>query len=202
MPKRRLIGVGGFLVVAFVVGSPSLSSASCAPPVALGHAVATADVVVVGTVTAARSNDRIATVTVEDIWKGDPPSVFDVAGGPDAANAATTVDRTYEIDTRYLFFIFEPAQHGNPGTFGARYEDNICSDTRPYTADLDYLRPASAHRTVTTTPLASAANNSTPTPTGSGRSAPLVIAALVLTIVVGAGLVIAWRARPHPPGPA
>src|SRR3954466_11920007 len=122
--RRRLkIVIGGFLAVAFVVGSPSVSSASCAPPIALTGAVASAGVVVVGIVTAARSNDRIATVTLEDIWKGDPASVIEVAGGPDAANAATSVDRTYEIGTRYLFFIFEPALHGASGTFGARYED-------------------------------------------------------------------------------
>lgn len=199
MARLLRIVVGGVLIVAFVIGTQSPASASCAPPLALADAVTSADIVAVGTVTAARNNARIATVTLEDIWKGDPASKIEVAGGPDAANAMTTVDRTYEVGTRYLFFIFEPAAHNSPGTFGARYEDNNCSDTRPYTAELDYLRPASARRVETTTPPSSAANAAPSVPADSGTSAPLVMAALALTIVVAAGFVIAWRTRPRPP---
>ena len=116
----RQVVVVGLLVPVFVVGSASVASASCAAPVPLTDAVATSDLVVVGTVTAARSNNRIVTVAVEDIWRGDADAQIEVAGGPDSLSGATSVDRTYVVGQRYLFFILEPALHGGSGTFGAR----------------------------------------------------------------------------------
>lgn len=194
MTKLPRFAIGGVLLLILIIGLASPSAASCAPPLALGDAVATSDLVVIGTVTATRSGNRIATVAVEDIWKGDSASVIEVAGGPDAANAATSVDRSYNVGTRYLFFIFEPAAHGSPGTFGARYEDNNCSDTRPYTADLDSLRPGSAHR-IETPPPTSPASNPSPARLADGTSTAPVITALLIAAVVVSGLVIAWRVR-------
>jgi hypothetical protein len=182
---KSLLGALIATVVIFVAAAPV--SASCAAPLSLDEALASADLVVVGTVVAARSNDRIATVAIEDIWKGDAEASIGVAGGPDSLNGATSVDRTYQVGTRYLFFIFEPAVHNSPGTFGARYEDNGCTDTRPYTAALDSLRPASAHRLVSapsTTPTTStgSATASNGTNASENRSSIFVIAAAVLLV--------------------
>lgn len=195
-PGRR-VAVAGFLCAVFVIGSASPSAASCAPPLPLTEALASSDLVVVGTVTAARSADRIATVAVEDIWMGDAETVIEVAGGPEQPNAATSVDRTYEVGTRYLFFILEPAQHGNPpGNFPMQYVDNNCSNTRPYTSDLDSLRPASAHRIA----LAPTTTSTTSTPSAgtsaSENRSPVVViagAALFFGGLLTAALIVRHR---------
>ena len=164
----------------------------------LTDAIGSSDLVLVGTVSSARSNNRIATVAVEDLWKGESGAVIEVAGGPDAANSATSVDRTYTVGTRYLFFIFEPVAHGSPGTFGARYEDNDCTDTRPYTADLDSLRPVSARRVASsppTAPTAPAQAAPAPAASSSDSAAVLYIAAAAGSAVALALLAIFVRRR-------
>ena len=190
---RRILAAFA-LSVALLAAFSATAAASCAPPLPLDDALAQSDLVVVGTVTATRSNDRIATVAVEDHWKGDSPNVIEVAGGPDAANAATSVDRTYAVGTQYLFFIFDPAAHGSPGTFGARYEDNNCTDTRPYTSDLDRLRPASARRVVSAPPTQPTLP--APAPPSSGRDTGAYVVVAVLSVVLLAGvIVLIWRRR-------
>jgi hypothetical protein len=134
-----LAAVGGFLVA-----GEGVAGASCMAPPAVDDAIRQADIVVVGTVSTTRSRGRIATVQVEDVWKGHVASELEVFGGPASENVFTSVDRTYEIGTRYLLFVHEPSAHGYSPTFGGRYEDNSCSDTRPYTNDLAALRPTGA----------------------------------------------------------
>lgn len=119
-------------------------------PLDVPDAIVQSDVVVVGTVTATRSRDRIATVKVEEVWKGDVGNTLQVAGGPAEDNAATSVDRTYVVGTRYLLFAIEPGAHARQGTFGARYEDNSCSTTQTWSESLSAFRPVSA--TVVTEP--------------------------------------------------
>jgi hypothetical protein len=197
MIKLRTAVASGLLASLLVVLLASPSAASCAPHMSLTEAVGTADLVVVGTVTATRSANRIATVSVDEIWKGDASAVIEIAGGPEADNSLTTVDRTYDIGTRYLFFVFEPARHGSGGTFGAGYEDNVCSNTRPYSADLDALRPPSARNVAaaspSTTPPATAAP--TPTPAADDGIAPVVLLAFAAVACCAVVLAIGRRVR-------
>ncbi len=160
--------MAGFMAIGLVVAGAPPAAASCAPPLPIADAVSNSDLVVVGTVTAARSGDRIAGVAVEDIWKGEADSHIEVAGGPDQPGTITSVDRTYVVGTRYLFFIREPARRGGSGTFDAKYEDNECTNTRPYTLALDRLRPTSARRIATTT-------STTTTTTRSNLATPPIV---------------------------
>ncbi len=129
---------------ALVLAGSDPAGASCMPPPDVPTAIAQSDIVVVGTVTSARSQDRVATVHVEERWKGDVDPTFEVFGGPAADGMATSVDRTYEVGGRYLLFAREPAAHGDPATFGGRYEDSGCSTTQAWTDALAQFRPATA----------------------------------------------------------
>ncbi|GAC1600995.1 MAG: hypothetical protein NVS3B21_28390 [Acidimicrobiales bacterium] len=128
----------------FVTSGVVPASASCVAPVPIPDAVTQADVVVVGTVTATRSENRVATIRVEERWKGTVGNTFEVVGGAGTERMATSVDRTYEVGRRYLVFAQEPAAHGAPGTFGGRYEDNNCSSTQPWNENLAQFRPETA----------------------------------------------------------
>lgn len=129
---------------ALVLAGSDLAGASCMPPADVPTAISQSDIVVVGTVTSARSQDRVATVRVEERWKGDVGPTFEVFGGPAVDGMATSVDRTYEVGGRYLLFAREPAAHGDPATFGGRYEDSGCSTTQAWTDALAQFRPATA----------------------------------------------------------
>ncbi|MEO7555803.1 MAG: hypothetical protein ABIV94_04265 [Acidimicrobiales bacterium] len=147
MTTPRLLAASVLCTVAstvFVLVSAGSAAASCAPPLPTRDAITQADAVVVGTVTATRSHDRVATVAVDEVWKGEVGNTLEVFGGPDPENAATSVDRTYEIGVRYLIVAFEPAAHGSPGAIGGRYEDNACSATQPWSDALKTLRPDDA----------------------------------------------------------
>ncbi len=120
------------------------AGASCVAQLDVADAIEQSDVAVVGTVTATRSRDRIATVKVEEVWKGDVGNTFQVAGGPAKDDTRTSVDRTYAVGTRYLLFAIEPGAHSSQGTFGARYEDNNCSTTQTWSESLSAFRPADA----------------------------------------------------------
>jgi hypothetical protein len=153
-------------------------------------------------VTATRSHNRIATVAVDAVWKGDVANSLEVFGVPDRDDALTTVDRTYDIGARYLILAFEPAAHGSPGTFGGHYEDNACSGTQPWSDKLAEFRPA----TVTTVPPATSSASSAPNVqrTQSTGSSPwfVVAVAVIIGIVVAA---VGWRRSRRGrgfPGPA
>ena len=136
-------------VAAFALATPIVvldaapAGASCASPVTIPAGIARADVVVVGTVTGTHSRGRIAEVSVVERWKGDVGSTFELAGGPAADNTMTTVDRSYDIGTTYLLFAMAPALHHSAGSFGAALEDNACSNTEAWTANLARDRPSS-----------------------------------------------------------
>lgn len=129
---------------ALVLAGSDPAGASCTPPEDVPTAIAKSDIVVVGTVTSTRSQNRIATIHAEEIWKGDVDPSFEVFGGPSSGNMATSVDRTYDIGGRYLLFAHEPAAHGDPPTFGGRYEDSSCSTTQTWSDALGQFRPTTA----------------------------------------------------------
>ena len=179
--------VAGVSVLAFAGGDPA--GASCAPAVGVADGITQADVVVVGTVTSARSADRVATIHVEEVWKGEVGETFEVFGGPAAENALTSVDRTYEVGRRYLLFAREPAAHGNPAIFGGRYEDNDCSSTQLWTDSLVQYRPATA------SVVGKRAGNAPPVPTSppaaAGASHGSTVGWWLLVVPVGCGLLLA-----------
>ena len=163
-----------------LAGPVEPAGASCAPPRGVADAIGRSDVVVVGTVTATRSRDRIATIRVEERWNGDVGGAFEVYGGPAQDDAATSVDRTYTVGTRYLLFASEPAAHASPGTFGGRYEDNDCSPTQPWNESLSALRPATA--TIITTPAAPLASTPPQATSASDHTTRRWLLATVLAV--------------------
>src|ERR1700694_5878692 len=92
------------LAGARVAALPIAANASCAAQPTLGNAIADAQTVFVGTVTGLDDGARIATVHVDDVWKGIGISaVVRVVGTPDLTAAATSVDRSYAAGQQYLF---------------------------------------------------------------------------------------------------
>lgn len=136
MKRTWPLGLAVIVASLFLLGGPAY--ASCAAPPPLDEIYAGADIVFRGTVTAtAEGNDRIATVRVEEVWKGPPlPGTVVVRGGPQDTNVATSVDRSFDVGNQYLFF---PVNRRSP------FKDNICTATRRYRAALERLRdPATA----------------------------------------------------------
>lgn len=117
---------------------------TCRRP-SIEDALVRTDIVVVGTVTATRSNGRVATVVVDDVWKGDPEKVIEVHGGPDDISPPGPFDQTYPTDGRYLFFLTTPEPGGSVTGSSARYDDERCSNTQVWTDDVAFFRPPTAH---------------------------------------------------------
>ena len=161
---------------------PSSALADCAERPPIDQVLATADIVFVGTVTATTNQDRRATVTVEEVWRGpDLPVSLTVIGGPDA-NSATSIDRTFQIGVKYLFFPYQDADIGfHPGAL--ELVDNSCSLTTPWTADLALHRPA-----VTRPPVAIESGSVL-----GGLVGPVVAALVVAAALLGIGLVARGR---------
>jgi hypothetical protein len=125
------------LTAASVAALPVAASASCAAAPTLATAIAQGQTVFVGTVTGLADGARIATVHVDDVWKGNSVSaVVQVVGSPDLSAAATSVDRTYAAGQQYLFI----------PTSGSidRFQDNNCTLTQTYSSTLSGLRPTGA----------------------------------------------------------
>ena len=129
----------------FAVAGPAL--ASCAPPAPIDQALAEANTVFVGMVTALEHQGRVATFAVHEVWKGDIGAMVTVSGGPspseieraagEGLTVATSVDRTYVAGATYLVVSYAAE--------GEVLLDNGCSATQFYRAELDRHRPASAH---------------------------------------------------------
>lgn len=135
----RVLGAGlllGSLAVPLVgvgTGGVRTALASCIAPRPLSESLASAPAAFVGTVLSVSNGDRTAIVKVEQVWKGPALSgTVEVDGGP-TDGSITSVDRTYQVGVRYLFV----PVNGSPP-----FQDNNCSATQPYTADLAQYRPA------------------------------------------------------------
>jgi hypothetical protein len=136
MGRWRLILVLAVLVLASLVHGPTAVLASCAVTPQLATAIRDAPAVFVGTVTFVDHGGRVATVHVEDVWKGRVAAGVQVVGTPDLNAGATTVDRYYTVGQKYLFVPFA----GN----GDRFQDNNCTLTQPYATGLAGFRPSDA----------------------------------------------------------
>ncbi len=127
-----LLAIYGFLVI----GTEG-AQASCVMLPSLQEQIRTAPLVFVGTVVSTSDSDRVAHIRVESIWKGPTLSAYvDVHGSPVSGfGAYSSIDRTYRAGERDIFVLFSDR---------APYQDNSCSGTRPYTADVAALAPADA----------------------------------------------------------
>ena len=124
---------GGVIAALALLSLPASAAARCVEPAPIAQAVQTADVVLVGTVTAIEQGGRLATATVTEVWRGpDQPAVIKVRGGP--ADGPTSVDRTFEVGTRYLFTLILEAN--------GRLGDNACSSTTTWEPGHAAIRPA------------------------------------------------------------
>jgi hypothetical protein len=107
------------------------ASASCAVQLPLSESLAASSVVFTGTVVSV-AGGRIATVMVDEVWKGGPlPEQVEVRGGPGDPQSITSVDRSFEQGDKYLFV---PINDAPP------FEDNACTATREYSPELEEAR--------------------------------------------------------------
>lgn len=164
------------------------AAASCIERPTVAEGIAQADLVFVGTVVEVTNMSRWATFAVEDIWKGRlDGDRAEIRGGP-RGNVATSNDRRYAVDTRYLVFAMAPrrdpqllAMYGE----GVRWTDSDCSLTQLYTSSLAKARPRTAH-------LVGAPQ---PPPHEASRPTALWVALLAAGIVGVVGAADVWRRR-------
>ncbi len=176
--KRAILLVPA-LVAAVLILPAGAAHASCAEPVPLARSIDEAHAVFVGTVTGLDYQDRVATVDVHEVWKGDVGATATVVGTSplselEAAKAEglevfTSVDRTYSAGERYLFVSWSEAD-------GA-FMDSGCSNTQAYGPDLDAFRPADAR---IVEPPASSAGGSAGLWIGLGAAAVFAVAVVLL----------------------
>ena len=172
---------------AALMSSPGIALADCMAPPPVDVAVKSADIVFVGTVTEVANGNRWATVSVDEIWAGpDLPNPLLIKGGPDA-NTATSVDRSFEVGVRYLFFPYVDNGGEAAPLQAAGLSDNSCTSTQPMTDEITTLRPADAR-------LGSVSNE------GEARAfdfGPLLsiggFVLVVVTIMLGVGLLARGR---------
>ena len=148
--------------VATLVGGLSWASrASATSCVSSGNPpanpYAAAPMVFVGTVVSTGYEGRWARVRVEDVWRGPAlPAEVELLGSPVALTpvptsppgmpalmTASTSDRHYSVGERYLFVPSGPADTSGRAGGPPRFLDYAgCGDlTRPYSPDLEALRP-------------------------------------------------------------
>lgn len=173
------VAAAALAAVAFA-STPAPAAARCVEPVPIEQAVQTADVVIVGTVTAVADEGTRATVRVEEVWRGPAlPAEVVVWGGP---GGRTSIDRTFEAGIRYLF----TNTIGEDGRLG----DSLCSSTTEWDPKLEALRPPGAQVPTPDGELDAAAQ---PEPTFDLAS--LVVPASVALLVAAAMLVAGLLAR-------
>jgi hypothetical protein len=141
-----LLALSGFLVI-----GTAGAQASCAMLPSLQEQISTAPLVFVGTVVSTSDDDRVAHVRVESIWKGPTLSAYvDVHGSPVSGfNVHSSIDRTYRAGERDIFVLFSDR---------APYQDNSCSATHLYTAEIAAFAPADARPPAPVTPVEEAQN--------------------------------------------
>lgn len=167
-PARLLVALGvGALLLAV---APASASASCFPAPPIDEAIGLADIVFVGTVAGAANENRLATVSVEEVWKGpNLARIVTVDGGPGGGAVASSVDRSYVVGAKYLFVLSGSDQPG--------LRDNVCTSTTEWFDGLAVLRPIDARA-----PLASS--------DGQGGFDLLGIATVGGTVLLLAGVLL------------
>lgn len=104
---RRFLALAIVTSVSF--GSVNATAAaSCGRPGPWLKAIDDAPAVFVGVVLEAENRDRLATVEVEEVWKGSSiPDIVEISGGPPNrpfdTKSISTVDRSYVVGRTYVF---------------------------------------------------------------------------------------------------
>jgi hypothetical protein len=176
----RCLWVAALLAAAALaaITTPSAVLGSCIMPPPVQEAIQTSEIVFVGTVVETANGNTWANVEVEEVWRGpDQPQRVVVKGGP-GGNAMTSVDRSFEVGVKYLFFPFA----GENGELA----DNSCSNTVPWSADLAQARPTDARPPLGATPAAAGFDV-------GGLIAPLGVALLVGAVLLIAGVLARGR---------
>ena len=132
--SRRLALLIPAAVFALSLAAPGAVLADCMAPPPIEEAVTQNEIVFIGTVVAIGDQGRRATVEVDEVWRGpDLPVTTVVLGG--MGDGFTSVDRTYEVGMKYVFF---PAVDPETGALA----DNLCTNTTPWQDDYERIRPA------------------------------------------------------------
>jgi hypothetical protein len=182
--KRSLLGLA-LVLTALVTVAPA-AQASCVFVSDYEESLDEAPILFVGTVDDVTNGDRTATVTVDEVWKGDVPRATTVIGGAVGENTASSVDRTYRLGRRYLFAPYERDR--------ANFQDNACTPTRVFGPRLERFRPADA--LIYAEPSEAPAPGEPGEPTSAGDEFPWVPIAAAALVVGLAVLVIVRRRGP------
>jgi len=177
---RRVL-VGLLVATSPMLVAPTTASASCVVVPSVEGGLALADVVFVGTVVELDNHGRYATFAVDELWKGSVDAEVEVRGGPpdppgadNGSFVVSSIERRYELGTRYLVTAFEGDQHtGDEGGLS----DNNCSGTAEWSEELAQFRPVDAIMM---------------TPDGSDAP-PYVLIALTTVFVAGGCLYLLFR---------
>jgi len=199
VPFRRARAVLALALLALpaTLASPSIALADCMMPPPIEEAVKSAEIVFLGAVTSTANRDSWATVEVIEVWVGpDMPAEVLIKGGP-GGNAATSVDRTFQAGTKYLFFPFiDPGTDPQPGQVigqaGGGLADNSCTSTTEWTADLEALRPADVRAPLGTSSPPEAGNGIDLSGLGD-LVAPIGAGLIVAVVLLGIGLLARGR---------
>ena len=176
--SATLLPVCASLLAVAALVAPAHVAASCADFPPLDEHLARAGVVFVGTVMAVADEKRTATVAVEEIWRGPNLPAEVTVHGSFEPEAFTSVDRTFEAGTRYLF---------GPAVADGRLQDDSCTATRPWTDELVDLRPTTV---ATPEPLPTRAQDE------GGGTIPVALVVAAMVVLAGSS-VMAFRSRPR-----
>lgn len=167
-----------FLAVAAVAIGAVPVSASCAlPPGAPEPRLQDAEILIVGTVRAVRDGDRVATVTVDEIWRApDLPAEVVIEGGFATGDTFTSGDRIFEAGVRYLFDLTID-ETGN-------LQDGACTQTRVWSPELAAFRPADARGPLVAEPEPAAVVGL------GGWPGILATVSIVALLLIGIGVVV------------
>lgn len=183
-----------------MLAAPATTLGSCAQPLPIAEALKSAEIVFVGTVVQVSEGNRWANVQVEEVWKGpDRPQNVLVRGGP-AGNAATSVDRSFEVGVKYIFFPYVAVDAGE-GPAGSVTDggvpaggvpenaltDNSCTNTTAFTDEHKALRPDDARKPIGAAPSEAAGFDP------MTLVVPAGIALVVAATLLGVGLLARGR---------
>lgn len=123
---RKVLGLAPLIWAA--LSGPQAAMASCIEPPPLPDAYAQAEAVFSGTVETVEMLGRLATVSVDLVWKGEVADEVQVQGTDMLdPNMATSVDRSYQPGFNYVFFVT---------VGGVGFVDNACTSTQETGSDL------------------------------------------------------------------
>ncbi len=168
----RLASLAG-IAASLLLAAPGAVLADCMAPPPIAEAVETAEIVFVGTVTGALEQGRRAVVEVDEVWRGPDQEVTVVVLGGQG-QGISSVDRTYEVGTKYIFFPYR-----DPDT--SALVDNLCTNTTPWLDDYTELRPADARE-----PIGEGAEGP-----GDGFDVAALLPAGAIVLIVAAVLLVA-----------